>query len=422
MPTSEMTGTSVNSDTKQIDDTDNPYTTSGESIILVDTTNGAVTVTLSTADATATSPENKITIIDSGTNASSNNITINTQGAETIDGSSSFTITTDRGQTTVQSDGSDWTTNSNIEGVGVSDGENFDGQGTSDFSDLNSVWASSVNADPTKINDTDSPHTTSGESIIQVDTSSGAVTVTLSTSDATATSPENKLTIVDTGLNAASNNITINTEGGEVINPGGNSSITITLNGGWVSVWSDGSDWFSTRGVEAQEVSTDQASIGTVTDQGDVFRLTDRRTPSSGQSEIQFTGLGIDTEYRIFYNTQITDANDLVLRLNDDGSSTGNYDYWDASGTLQTGQNSVLLANTSDSVPLAGVITVTQLRFSNADRVGINHRFLFGNPGRISDFAREAVRDVGESLTSVELIGSLSGGTTLVELWERDYS
>lgn len=97
------------------------YTTSDEEVIYVDTSGGAVTVTLASADV---ADGNQITIIDSGGSSGTNNITIDTEGTETIDGSSSITIENDSSARTVSSDGTNWFTaggGSGSGGVAVQD-------------------------------------------------------------------------------------------------------------------------------------------------------------------------------------------------------------------------------------------------------------------------------------------------------------
>ncbi len=88
--------------------TDSNYTASvDDSIIGIDTTSGAVTVTLPSAGAVA----GKVFIIhDEGGTAGSNNITVATEGSETIDGSSTATISTNYGSLRIYSDGTNFFT------------------------------------------------------------------------------------------------------------------------------------------------------------------------------------------------------------------------------------------------------------------------------------------------------------------------
>ena len=71
------------------------------------TSTGAVTVTLPTA---AFMRERRLIIKDGDGNASANNITINGQSGETIDGSASAVISTNYGKIEIITDGSTWIT------------------------------------------------------------------------------------------------------------------------------------------------------------------------------------------------------------------------------------------------------------------------------------------------------------------------
>ena len=84
------------------------YTASvADSIIGVDTTSSAVTITLPSAGAIA----GKVYIIaDEGGNAGTNNITVATEGSETIDGSSTATINSNYGALRIYSDGTNFFT------------------------------------------------------------------------------------------------------------------------------------------------------------------------------------------------------------------------------------------------------------------------------------------------------------------------
>jgi hypothetical protein len=73
--------------------------------LFVDTSTTTTTITLSSADV-----ENGRTIVikDAAGNAASNNITVNTEGSETIDGSSSYTLNNNRDTLVLRSDGTNW--------------------------------------------------------------------------------------------------------------------------------------------------------------------------------------------------------------------------------------------------------------------------------------------------------------------------
>lgn len=119
---------------------------------------------------------------------------------------------------------------------------------------------------PTEVVAGDSPYVTQGESVLYVDTTNGTVTVTLSSEDAV---DGNVVEIYDVGENAGTNAITIDTEGSETINPGGKSSITISLNGAYAKFKNRGGNWFSDRHAQRDELdarllSSDEASISEV--------------------------------------------------------------------------------------------------------------------------------------------------------------
>lgn len=180
-------------------------------------------------------------------------------------------------------------------------------------------------------------------------------------------------------------------------------------------------------GSETADLDTataSQARFGTVSSQGDVFRLIGRETPGSDTGSIQFTGLSNDVEYRLWVSSSVSGGTNVFVRMNGDGATTGNYDYWDASGTKQTGQNEFLVMSSSGAAAFANIITFANTDFSNTNRIGLNNRLLPGTVSAISDFGREGGRDTAENLNSIELQtgGSFNGGRTVVELWERDYS
>ena len=111
--------------------------------------------------------------------------------------------------------------------------------------------------DTATIDDTDSPFTTSDEAVVYADTSTGAVTVTLSSADA-ALGNEIRVVNID-----GSNAVTVGTEGSETIDPAAEASKTITEAGWAVAFVSDGSNWDTTLAAEYESVSTGSATIDT---------------------------------------------------------------------------------------------------------------------------------------------------------------
>jgi len=94
------------------------YTTDGEQLLFADTSGSPVTITLSSEDLDDGS---NVIIVDSGGNAGTNAITLDTEGSETINGSASVTIDTEYSAKAVASDGSNWFTS----GAGGGGGGSF---------------------------------------------------------------------------------------------------------------------------------------------------------------------------------------------------------------------------------------------------------------------------------------------------------
>jgi len=86
-------------------------TTSGEEVVLVDTSSGAVTITLASADLAANGESmNVVTIVDVGGAAETNPITVDTESGEGIDGGTTETVETNYGATVLAADDTQWYT------------------------------------------------------------------------------------------------------------------------------------------------------------------------------------------------------------------------------------------------------------------------------------------------------------------------
>lgn len=76
-------------------------------VILVDSSGGAVTVTLRSEDV---EDGREIVVKDSGGSAATNNVTVATEASETIDGAATSVISTNYGSNKLVSDGTNWFT------------------------------------------------------------------------------------------------------------------------------------------------------------------------------------------------------------------------------------------------------------------------------------------------------------------------
>lgn len=79
--------------------------TKPKEIIFTDTSSSSIAITLSSS---STLNGHEVIVKDISSNAQTNNITIDNEGSETIDGSSSYIIDADHGHITMVSDGNNW--------------------------------------------------------------------------------------------------------------------------------------------------------------------------------------------------------------------------------------------------------------------------------------------------------------------------
>jgi len=84
------------------------YSTLAEDHIIHVTYTATAAVTALTLPTAQTKSGRLIIVKDAAGNAATNNITIDTQGSETIDGAATYVINTNYGKVTLYSDGSNW--------------------------------------------------------------------------------------------------------------------------------------------------------------------------------------------------------------------------------------------------------------------------------------------------------------------------
>lgn len=121
--------------------------------------------------------------------------------------------------------------------------------------DVNDDGDGTVTVTAREVASTTANYTTDGEERVAVDTSGGAVTVTIASADAV---DGNTLKVVDSGLSAAANPITVEVEGadGEVINPGGATSTQIGIDGGYLHLECVAGNWYTEQRAQKEVVDT----------------------------------------------------------------------------------------------------------------------------------------------------------------------
>jgi hypothetical protein len=165
--------------------------------------------------------------------------------------------------------------------------------------------------------DVSADHTTDDETVIRADSTSQSITITVAQSDLQA---GNILRVVDTGENASANSITIQTEGSAVFYPGAKSSVTISADGAFVKMWSDGIDWFTERTVEASDV----IGSGVVDETNATSGLAAKKSVSRGvNGSVQFTPVGTETTTTTNTGTLITTTVQTVDRITFDDITVG---------------------------------------------------------------------------------------------------
>ena len=212
-------------------------------------------------EATGSASDTRVETQDAGTTLYTDTDVLN------LDSSTDLTVTDDgNGQVTVGATGGGTDTRTDVSDNGVTvvqDAEDIDFGTDLDVTDdgdgsvtVDSTASGGSGLSTTTIDDTDSPFTTSDEDVIYVDTSAGAVTVTLASSDATL---GNEIEIHNiSGANA----VTVQTESTETIDPNAQSSVAIGKAGWSVSFVSDGSNWDSSLEGEFDSISTETLLIG----------------------------------------------------------------------------------------------------------------------------------------------------------------
>jgi hypothetical protein len=229
-----------------------PYTVlAADKFLLVDTSGGAVEVDL---PAVASSSGRTLVVKDEGGAAATNAITIDPNGAETLDGSAtSATITTNYGFMEFFCDGTQWLSKSGSKSQSVWNmtTEVSGGQVVQAVAN----WAGTT----TDVNFAASPYTgLATDEVVLVDVTGGPVAITLPPPVARKT-----IKFVDITGGAATNNITVSQNAAETID--GATSIVMNANYETLTLISNGTNWFSAQALiranEAQIALNEAAGI-----------------------------------------------------------------------------------------------------------------------------------------------------------------
>lgn len=141
-------------------------------------------------------------------------------------------------------------------------------------------------------------------------------------------------------------------------------------------------------------IAAEQATIGGLRAREQVGTA----SPSSGSMTVSSIS-GYDL-YVVEYTAYLEGTGDLFMRLNGDGSSTGNYGYWDESGTKSNGQNEYVLANMDQDF---GYATGTLLIEDIGVGMPIQTLGFGGRLNRVTTWAAGGDRGVDETLSQVDI-------------------
>lgn len=311
-------GDSVVYDLTALDDTDSTFTTSGEEFHTVDTSSGTLTVQLSTAGTTAGAHKR---FVDVGGAIETNAVTFTTEGSENVDGGSSVTWDQNNGSyIDLWSDGTNWFTSLQaafdaLAADAATIASLTDGASNTitDFAGSNlSVSGNTLNAADSDLKRVavSTATNTSGSGVYLVDTSSAGVTLTLDSDDATGNA-----TIVVVNVDGT-NDVTVDTEGAETIDPGGASSKTISNAGEARRYTSDGTNWDESSVVEFEEINNSDYHE-TVSTDATVTGATNIDVSAANAFEHTLTG---NTTYSFTNPSSDPAGNSFALLVEQDGT------------------------------------------------------------------------------------------------------
>ena len=334
------------------------YTTSGEEVITVDTSGGTVTITLASAD---TNSGNVVTIVDAGGAAETNNISVDTEGSETIDGATSKTIAKNYGGLVLISDGTNWFTAS---GSAASGGVNVEDNGGAVLSGATGLDFG-----------TDLSATDNGDGTVTIDSDAAGVTV-LSTGTFTHTGGSASSTTVAAVTTDETTNLYV--EVGVDADPSFSADYAWSYS--WGEAWDDSAQ---EKDVTINATwDTDPGSGNDVTLDYRIYTLDVSVSKSEVQNLVDSpnghvpTALLEDTE-SVEISVPVPDGENLkvyrwgAFKISDGTAPTGlQVQLLDGSDTVQASENTVNTENTSSPVAsygnATGSLSIFKLRVDNA--------------------------------------------------------
>ena len=258
LATTEYVGNKIEYETRKktiIASTPYSLTEALRGVILVNHTTAAATVLNLPQISTLINPDRvEYTIIDSGLNANTNNITINAFAGDSLDSGTSTTITANGASRILicNSINNTWYFKSKDQAATSSSAGTVELATTAEAEALSS---STVVLSPSTAGDildlhkfqrtaiAASPHTaTAAQSGILGVTVAGAVTINLPAISSLTEPQRVRYTIVDERGSALTGNITVDPNGGELIN--GATTRVITDNYGAITIYNNGTNWF----------------------------------------------------------------------------------------------------------------------------------------------------------------------------------
>lgn len=244
--------------------------------------------------------------------------------------------------------------------------------------------ATGTSANTASIDDTDSPYTTQGEDAILADTSGGAVTVELATADLSKTGPIWVYNV------SGSNAVTVQTEGSETIDPGGESSKSIGTEGDGAPFSPDGSNWDAGLDREFDSVTTDDLDIdgSDLVQSGDVLLsgpsdtahqrdLSQSTTSYNGQADFQLKRVTWDSWLPegatsvVYAEMQKSNNIDVRLQNTTDGETIASNE------------------GTNDTVVTLGPVSYTPTTTGSQIQIQVQSRSQDGASGSVLDFSLE---------------------------------